>query len=149
MSPRVRLILAAVAFLGWLGYLGYAAATKSRAPIVSHSQAAAAECAVVAELAEGPAPDDTDRKVSATRVTVTEKLWGDGPAGPAEVVNLPGARGFVRPGPYLLYLERVHGAWSVVRPPRSPEDRNRDTSAAPLIYPWGDDVRKQADKLRR
>jgi shikimate dehydrogenase len=47
MSPRWRLIIAATAFLGWLGYLSYAAATKSRAPVVSHAQAAAADAAVV------------------------------------------------------------------------------------------------------
>jgi hypothetical protein len=143
MNPRLRLILAAVAFLGWLGYLGYAAATKSRAPIVSHIQAAAAEAAVVAEVTEGAKDKPSPAAV------VTEQLWGDGPTGPVEVVNLPGTRGFVGSGKYLLYLVRVHEGWAVVSPPRSPEDRNKDTPTTPLIYPWSDDVRKQAEKLRR
>jgi hypothetical protein len=44
------LIVAAVLFVGWLSWLGYAALTKSRAPVVSHAQAATAPVAVVAEL---------------------------------------------------------------------------------------------------
>ena len=144
MNPRVRLILAAAAFLGWLGYLGYAAATKSRAPIVSHIQAAAAKAAVVADVTAGP-----EGRPSAG--VVAEKLWGDAaPAGPVEIVNLPGTRGFGGPGKYLLYLVRVQGEWAVVGPQRfhSPGDSIKDTSAAPLIYPWSDDVRKQDEKLR-
>jgi hypothetical protein len=138
MSPRWRLILAGAAFLGWLAYLGYAAATKSHAPIVSHSQASAATAAVVAEVTDGPAPT----------IAVVEKLWGEGPTGPVEVVNLPDARGFTGPGKYLLYLFPVHDGWAVVSPPRSPEDRSKDMPQVPLIYPWSDDVRKQDEKLR-
>jgi hypothetical protein len=136
MNPRWRLTLAVAAFLGWMGYLGYAAVTKSRAPVVSHIQSAAADAAVVAELSDGP---------TAT-VAVVEKLWGDAPAGTIEVVNLANARGFAGPGKYLLYLGHFRDGWAVVGGQRSPGDMV-DGSVV-LIYPWTDDVQKQAKKLK-
>ncbi|MBA4189957.1 MAG: hypothetical protein C0467_18385 [Planctomycetaceae bacterium] len=137
MSPRWRLILAAFAFLSWIVYLGYAAAMKSRDPIVSHIQAAAAPTAVVAEVTALDA-----------KVTVSEKLSKDGPEGVVEVLNLAETRGFANAGKYLLYLEPRHGAWLIVGQQRSP---GNDISGVgkPLIYPWTDDVRKQAEKLRK
>jgi hypothetical protein len=131
------LILASAAFLAWMGYLGYAAISRSRAPVVSHIQSAAAEAAVVAELADGPAP----------HVTVVEKLWGDdAPAGTVEVVNFTNTRGFAGPGKYLLYLVRAHDGWAVVPAQRSPGDAV-DLSAT-LIYAWSEDVRKQVERLK-
>jgi hypothetical protein len=135
-SGRVRLFLAATLFICWIAYLGYAAAMKSRAPIVSHIQASAASAAVVAEV------NSLDAKPK-----VTEKLWGDMPEGEIEVLNLSEARGFVGPGKYLLYLERRHAMWLIVGQQRSP---GNDLSGVgkPLIYPWSDDVRVQAEKLK-
>lgn len=138
MSPRLRLTLAAVAFVGWIAYLGYAVAMKSRAPVVSHAQAAAATTAVVAELGGTAEP-----------VAVVEKLWGEGPAaGPIEVLNLADSRGFTTQGKYLLYLVPRHGGWLVVGQQRSPGSDLSGVTPV-LIYPWGEDVRKQAEKLRR
>ncbi|MCE9561373.1 MAG: hypothetical protein K8U57_04905 [Planctomycetes bacterium] len=137
MSQRWRLILSAVAFLGWISYLGYAAAMKSHAPIVSHVQASAATAAVIAEI--------TDLE---TRRAVAEKLWGDGPVGDVEILNLAGVKGFVGPGKYLLYLEKHHGAWYIVGQQRSPGNELGGVGP-PLVYPWNDDVRKQAEKLEK
>ena len=139
MSPRWRLILAALAFAGWVAYLGYAAAAKSRAPIVSHIQASAAQAAVVADVA---GPDEP------VEVKEQGKLWGDGPGGKVEVANLADARGFAGPGKYLLYLERRHNSWLVVGQQRSP-GTDLTGVGKPLIYPWSDDVRKQEEKLRK
>lgn len=137
MSPRWRLILAAAAFLGWMSYLGYAALTKSRAPVISRAQAAAATAAVVANLdALGP------------NASVTRKLWGDAPdEGSVEFQNLSQARGFTGPGEYLIFLVPNRGAWEVVGQQRSP---GADIAGLgpPLIYRWSDDVRKQEEKLR-
>ena len=137
MSPRWRFVLAAAAFLGWLGYLGYAAVTKSRAPAVSHIQSAAADAAVVAELGDGPP----------ATVAVVERLWGQGPEGSVDVLNLANARGYAGPGKYLLYLGHFRDGWAVVGGQRSPGDAV-DGSVA-LIYPWSEDVRVQAEKLKR
>jgi hypothetical protein len=138
MSPRIRLILAAVAFVAWLSWLGYAALTKSRAPIVSHAQSAAADGAVVAEVKE-----------LAPTAFVEEKLWGDVPtAGRVEVMNLAEAKGFAGPGKYLLYLTRRGDRWAVVGPQRSPGSDLSNLVGPFLIYPWDDHVRKQAEALK-
>ncbi|HSQ58000.1 MAG TPA: hypothetical protein VLM40_19910 [Gemmata sp.] len=142
MSPRWRLVLASAAFLAWMGYLGYAAITKSRAPTVSHIQAAAADAAVVAELTDGPT----------AVVDVVETLWGDVPQGRLEILNLatpPGdapPRGFAGPGKYLLLLKRHGDVWAIVGPQRSPGDPV-DPSVV-MIYPWSEDVRRQVESLR-
>ena len=135
MSPRWRLMLAAAAFLGWMGYLGYAAVTKSRAPIVSHIQSAAAKTAVVAEIS-GPGAE----------VAVVESLWGAAPQGTIAVVNLESARGYSEPGKYLLLLDNLHEPWALVGPQHSPGDST--LGAQPLIYPWNEDVRLQAERLK-
>lgn len=136
MSAKLRLVLAAAAFLGWLGWLGYAALTKSRDPIVSRAQAAAATCAIVAEVTALDKP-----------VQALELLWGETPVGDGPV-NLADAKGFTGPGKYLLYLAPRIGGWGVVGQQRSP---GNDLSGfgPPLIYPWTDDVRKQAEALKR
>ena len=140
MSPRLRLILAAVAFVGWIGWLAYASLTKSHAPTVSHAQAAAASAAVVIELNdEGP------------KATVAHKLWGECPDGTIEIPNLPGARGYAGPGKYLLLLTHAHKDLQIVGQQRSPGDSSRrddDREIGPIIYPWSDDVRKQVEKLK-
>ncbi len=137
MNSRWRLILASVLFVSWMAYLGYAAFTKSRAPIVSHIQAAVATAAVVAEMQDhGPS------------AKVVEKLWGEAAEGNLEVQNLPQARGYTGPGQYLLYLTQRGGAWRITGQQRSP---GSDLTGVgdPLIYPWSEDVRKQAEKLRQ
>src|SRR5262245_3005812 len=134
-SGRVRLAVAVVLFVGWLSWLGYAAMRKSPDPIVSHAQAAAAACAVVADV---PGPGTT--------ATVVEKLWGDSPDGAITVSNLADVHGYGEPGKYLLYLVPHGEGWRIVGQQRSP---GNDLTGAgkPMVYPWTDDVRKQAEKL--
>ena len=90
-------------------------------------------------VAEVESPDKRD-------VKVVEKLWGNAPEGTAEVLNLPDARGFTQPGRYLLFLHPSGGAWAIVGHLRSPGTSEGGT---PLIYPWTDDVRKQAESLKK
>jgi hypothetical protein len=138
MNPRVRLILTVCAFLSWIGWLGLTVAMKSRSPIVSRIQSAAATTAVVAEMGGPTGP-----------VTVSEVLWGEGPRnGPIELINLEDARGFNGPGKYLLYLAPRHGGWVIVGDQRSPGGDSAGIPAA-MVYPWNDDVRIQAEKFRR
>lgn len=153
----LRLILALTLFLGWMSYLGYAALTKSRSPIVSHIQVAAAPYAVVAEVACDP-----EGKPLAL-CKVVESLVPGGPARGSDAVipDLPGASGFDGAGRYLLLLQRVnsfHGAenqaktpeqptYSLVGPQRSPGDVS--VGGKPMIYRWSDDVRREYETLRR
>jgi hypothetical protein len=136
MIRRWRLILAAVAFIGWLTYLGYAALTKNRGPVISRAQVAAARYDVVAEVNGGP--DGKPEK----QVTVIETFSKDGPAkgSKIDVENLPRASGFTGPGQYLLFL--TEPPFTVVGQQRSP---GNDLSGVgpPLIYRWSDEVRKQ------
>ena len=64
------------------------------------------------------------------------------------MVNLAEARGFAGPGKYLLYLVPVHERWAAVGHQHSPGDTTKPESLGPLIYPWSEDVRKQAEKLK-
>src|SRR5437660_6465368 len=70
---RVRLAVAGVLLVGWLGWLSVTALTKSRAPIVSHAQAAVAKYQLVAEVEYEPGGGPTGK------ATVKEVLSGDGP----------------------------------------------------------------------
>lgn len=154
MPPRVRLVLAAVLFLGWMTWLGYAALVKSRGPVISTAQAAATAFPVVAELSAGP-----DGKPVAA-VKVVESLKQGWPAVGTElhVVNLAEAHGFDGPGQYLLLLAAEPGGLPaakdaggrssvvVVGHQRSPGYDLAGTGK-PTIYPWTHDVKVQAAKL--
>lgn len=141
MTPRVRLIVAAALFLGWLTWLSVTALTKSRAPVVSHAQAAVADVAVVADLTagEGGAP--------AADATVTESLSAGGPAaGPIEVAELTKAQGFAGPGKYLLLLSKTGSGYRLTDQQPWP-----GANLGPRVYPWtdatADDLRAQVKKL--
>jgi hypothetical protein len=156
-AKGLRLFLSLALFLGWMSYLGYAALTKSRSPIVSHIQVAAAPLAIVAEL-----QSDKDGK-PLPKCKVAESLEPGSPAAGREVTvtDLPAANGFEGPGQYLLLLQRtnpfqpdVHAgttpeqsAYALVGPQRSPGDVN--PTGKPLIYPWNEDVRSQFQVLHR
>lgn len=135
MGPRWRLVAAAVAFLAWVGFLGYATLSKSRDPIVSHAQAAAATAAVVADLQE------------TGEAEVVETLWGDQVPRQLLVPNCLAARGYKGAGRYLLFLSQSQGKWVIVGQQRSPGSDLAGVGS-PLVYLWTTDVRKQAEKLR-
>jgi hypothetical protein len=152
----LRLIAAVVLFVGWMSYLGYAALTKSRSPIVSHAQAAAASLAIVAEVEAAQ-----DGKPS-MRAKVVESLTPNGPQPGTELLvsNLSEVRGFDGVGQYLLLLKpdspfaRDMGnpedlsSYAVVGQQRSPGNDLMGVGK-PAIYRWNDDVRKQYEKLHR
>jgi hypothetical protein len=157
---RLRLIIALALFLGWMGYLGYAAITKSRSPVVSHIQAAAATFGIVADV-----NTDQDGKPS-KKVRIIEVLYAQ-PAGgtlaagtECEVMNLQDVRGFEGKGQYLLLLvpdqdsSRNPGdpgplpRYKLVEQQRSPGSFVTE-EGKPEIYRWNDDVRKQYEKLHR
>ena len=157
---RLRLSIALALFLGWMAYLGYAALTKSRSPVVSHIQAAAAPFGIVAEVNADP-----DGKPTA-KVRIVEVLYSQPPGGtPAagsecEVKNLQDVRGFEGKGQYLLLLIPDPNSF---RNPTDPDtlskyylvDQQRSPGSdvtgvgKPAIYHWNEDIRKQYEKLHR
>jgi hypothetical protein len=153
MSPRVRLIGAAVLFCGWLAWLGYAAAAKNRGPVVSRAQATAVVgetekgAGVIAHVEAGP------DGAAEPKVVVKELVTTNGPkeGTELEVANLSAAAGFSGSGDYLLLLvfDRPTGAWVVAGRQRSPGyDLGSDTRPIdPVIYPATDEVKAQATKL--
>jgi hypothetical protein len=173
---RVLLIVSGVLLVGWLSWLGYTALTKSRAPIVSRAQAAAATVPVRALLTTGVQDQPsyhvhmeragkvtTVFKAQADRpalvVEVVEKLHPDGPEPGTKigVRNLPECGGYTGPGEYLLLLVKDddatlddHPAYKLIGQQRSPGSELADVGQ-PMIYPWtdktGDDLRQQVKRL--
>lgn len=154
---RLRLIFAALLFLGWLGWLGYAVSQKGSVQIVSRAQAAGAPHWVVGEVTIGadglPNP----------AVNVKEVLKGEAVNGTIEVRNLRGsmtplkqAHGTRSPvaGTYLLFLERTgERQYRIAGLPRSPGYQAQDMDSAadravPVIYPWNEEVKKQISSFR-
>jgi hypothetical protein len=138
---RLRLVVAAVVFVGWMSWLGYAVTQRGTVPLVSRAQVAGATQLVVATVEKGP-----DGLPLAT-ATVTEVLRGNVAPGAIEVLNLPSARppgveSFPETGTYLLPLTGDAKPFRVAGLPRSPGYENA-SSERPAIYPWTDDVRKQ------
>lgn len=146
-AARIRLILAAVAFLAWLGWLAMAVAQKGKPDIVSRAQLTEATTFVVAEVAadaEGlPIPG----------VKVVKSLKAPLPENPPviDVLNIrkasvPG-KGFPGPGTYLIPVVMLSPTeYMIAGLPRSPgyEAASPDR---PAIYPWNDDTQKQLKKL--
>jgi hypothetical protein len=177
VGGKVFLAIAAALFLGWLGWLSYTALTKSRAPVVSRAQAAAATVPVRATLTVGSkdlkatheraGPNNTriinplqgDDGKPAFVADVVEKLHPNGPDAGTKigVWNLPASAGYTGPGEYLLLLNRdglatidTHPAYILVGQQRSPGADLHDVGP-PVIYPWtpqtDSDLRKQVARL--
>lgn len=150
---RLRLVAAALLFVGWLGWLGWAVWNKGTVQIVSRAQLAAATHLVVARVSAG------DDGQPSPRVTVTDVLQapdGDRPAGELEVERLPAAvtplpvAGESRtppPGEYLLPLVKTDaGRYRLAGLPASPGYAATNPER-PRIYPWTADVQAQLRKL--
>lgn len=143
-AARVRLVLAAAAFLGWLAWLAVAVYSNGKVPVVSRAQLTAATCLVVADVSIG------DRSLVVGTVTVSSVVSGQG-AVVGEVLtvaNLPkaiaaGRYALPSPGPHLIPLAKTaDGLWKVAGLPPSPGYNLQDPDR-PLIYPWDEDVKKQ------
>jgi hypothetical protein len=138
---RLRLILAAILFVGWLGWLGYLALEYRKPVIVSRSQLLVATSVIKAEIAL-----DAKGKPSPT-VRVIESF--DRQRIPDETITienisdarLPDGKTPATGGPYLLLLEQM------------PERRYKVAGAAGgsgvnsgqlfIIYPWSSEVERQ------
>ena len=150
---RIRLIVFAVAFVGWLAWLGYAVTQRGTAPILSRAQLIASTDLIVAEVTTSGDGTPT------TRVLVREAVRGaDGvdPGGSVTVTNLPAA---IVPaetgeefqnlpaGDYLLPLVKVSdGTYRIAGLPRSP-GLEPAAPARPVVYPWSATTREQLQSL--
>jgi hypothetical protein len=75
---KVLLVVSAALFVGWIAWLSYTALTKSRAPIVSRAQAAAATVPVRAKLTTGV----QDRAVKLKRPGINGPFEDNSKSGP-------------------------------------------------------------------
>jgi len=150
---RVRLVVAAVLFVGWLAWLGYAVSRKGTVQIVSRAQLTAATHLVVAEVAAG---EDGQPLPRVRVVEVLQAPDGDRPAGELDVEKLPAAAtplpvaGESRtppPGEYLLPLVKTDaGRFRIAGLPASPGYAATNFDR-PRIYPWTPDVQAQLRKM--
>jgi hypothetical protein len=152
-SARLRLILAAGAFLTWIGWLIYLAATTTRPIVLSRPQFLQADLDVIAELAEVENHPDP-------KVRVVEVYWPkdarDKPLGHIpvpELSELDKHQGYSGPGRYILPLQKATADKTVhfhlARIPRSPGYRARSGSANRYrIYPDNSETRSQLEKIR-
>ncbi|MCI0458679.1 MAG: hypothetical protein L0Z62_17110 [Gemmataceae bacterium] len=148
-SPRARLAVAALFFLGWVGYLVYLSATTTRPVVLSRPQFLAAQLYVIAGLERKVGVDN----VPAEMATVREVVWADGEAPKKDerivVKNLPdkAEHGWNGTGDYILALTResAKGALYLVTPiPRSPGF----SSPHPRIYPATTIARRELQDLK-
>lgn len=135
---KLRLAGSIVLLLGWFTWLGSTALTKSREPVVSRAQAAAAPVAVVAELSGSG-------EVANAQVVVKESLTAASPPVGAVIVvkNLPVCTGFHGPGEYLLLLQPLGAEDFVVVGQQNSPGARLEGVGAPKIYAWGPAVRAQ------
>jgi len=146
-GARIRLYVAAAAFLGWMVWLSLAVLDKGRVTPVSRAQLTEANVLVVAEV-----PDSAGRPASKVKIVV--RIGANGPAEGAEidVANLPQAgvpgQGFPGPGTYLLpLLSRDNATYSIAGLPRSPGYEAASNPIQPSIYPWTDSLQTQLRSL--
>lgn len=146
-GARIRLYVAAAAFLGWLVWLSLAVFDKGRVTPVSRAQLTEANVLVVADVS------GADGK-PASRVKVAQRIGANGPAEGAEidVANLPQAgvpgQGFPGPGTYLLPLvTRDNATYSIAGLPRSPGYEAVTNPTQPSIYPWTESLQTQLRSL--
>ncbi|HEX3148292.1 MAG TPA: hypothetical protein VHR66_09410 [Gemmataceae bacterium] len=149
---RVRLVVAAAAFVGWLGWLGYLAASKTNPTVVSHSQVMAATRFVVAEVTI-----DTQSGLPQRQVNVLEDLRPVGAPLEGTIVvenirngRIAGAKEFRERTKYLLPLTpSSSGAYSLTMQPRSPgQEVIKEDKLQPWAYLWDDpEVQRQFEAL--
>lgn len=154
---RIRLAVAALAFVGWLSWLAVAVWQKDAPDKVSRAQLTAADTLVVAQVTA--AEDGTPQP----EVTVVRRLTDAGPPDGTKisVLNLPSAvvagKGFQASGEYLLPLTGSDiGVYQIAGWPRSPgyeevrvgRGGGDPNQPLPRIYPWSEEVKAQMAKLK-
>jgi Flp pilus assembly protein CpaB len=146
---RIRLIVAALAFVGWLAWLAVAVANKGTVQIVSTAQLTEATHVVVAEVKA------TDAGEPLTKAKVLKVIRGPADVpGEIDVERLDKAvtplpvndARRISAGEYVLPLVKTPFGWKVAGLPRSPGFEGASPDQ-PLVYPWTEDVRIQLRKL--
>ncbi len=147
---RVRLVLAAVAFVAWLSWLAVTVWNKGTVQLVSTAQLTAATHLVVATVTANDAGD------AQPMVTITKVLRapdGDPVAGSIKVDKLDTAvtplpvndSRRISAGEYLLPLVKTPAGFQIAGLPRSPGVEAVDLDQ-PIVYPWTEDVKIQLRK---
>ncbi|GIW79479.1 MAG: hypothetical protein KatS3mg105_1286 [Gemmatales bacterium] len=133
-GSKVRLAVAALAFIAWIGYLAFLAATASNPIVLSRPQLMAAEFDLLAHIEEAdgrPKP----------RIEVKQVLWShEASKAPStgsevEVANLPligKSQGWSGPGDYIVPLVRQNQTFVV--PPIPPSPGFSSIKSEPRIY---------------
>jgi len=148
-GARIRLVLAALAFVGWLSWLAVAVAQKDNLERVSRAQLTEAKLLVVAEVRTGP------DGLPLNKVRIVQSLHPNGPIAGTEIeiANLPAAalpsKPFPGAGTYLLPLvpEELGSRFRIAGLPRSPGYERQANPERPNIYPWSADVKTQLKTL--
>jgi hypothetical protein len=146
-AARIRLILAAVAFLAWLGWLAMAVAQKGKTDIVSRAQLTEATMYVVADVAV----DAEGLPIANVKVVKSLKAPLEGNPSAIDVLNIrkatvPG-KSFPGPGIYLIPVVTLSPTeYLIAGLPRSP-GYEATMPDRPAIYPWNEDTQKQLKKL--
>lgn len=145
---RLRLAVAALAFVGWLSWLAVAVWQKDVPDKVSRAQLTAADTIVVADVTAG------NDGLPQLKVKVTHVLSGKGPKVGDEIVvtNLLSAvvpgKGFPGRDQYLLALTDKHGEYQIAGLPRSPGYEEQPNPTSLGIYPWTPAVQSQLRSLK-
>jgi hypothetical protein len=143
-AARIRLVVAAVLFVGWLGYLGFLALGHAQPPLLSHSQMLVATHFVKADVA-------LDSAGKPERVVQVRESFGNRPVQDEKIAvdNLAEARvpgGKPKPltaaGTYLLLLRQTGpGRFEVVA--ATSGQRVDSLSQQYWVYPWSEEIERQ------
>src|SRR5262245_14160505 len=96
IAGKLRLMVAAAAFVSWIGYLAYLAATTTRPIVLSRAQFLVSEVNVIADIKDKEGKPDPE-------VEICEVLWPPSQRlGPTlTITNLPQCEGWIGPGRYI------------------------------------------------
>ena len=148
---RIRLLVAALAFVGWLSYLAVAVWNKGTVQIVSTAQLTDASHVVVATVTA----DDAGNALP--KVTILKVICApanDPIAGEIEVERLDkavtplpvnGSRR-ISAGEYVIPLVKTPFGFRIAGLPRSPGFEGAILDQ-PIVYPWAEDVKIQLRKV--
>jgi hypothetical protein len=144
---RLRLLIAAVLFVGWLGWLAYLAATGTHSVVLSRPQLLVADAVIVAHLTgDEDHPDETATIISVIHASGQDDTLKAG--GELQINRLATCNpdhGWSGEGEYLLPLSKKGEGYAVTMVPASP---GFHPGSEPFyIYPASDNVIGQAKKI--